>query len=145
MSGSPCLVDHIDFYIHERCFCVWVCDRSYMHAKSQKRHVVVLKPIILVRGSPWLVLAHIQLPVLYCTVLYCTALCTVQYTVLYCTVLVLYCTVLHCTALFKVTGRGYRVSPCRPAYFASPWWLLTLDLRRRSRETALLFQSRDGI
>ena len=39
----------------------------------------------------------------------------------------------------KVTGRKHRVSPCRSAYFASPWWLLTLDLRRRSRETALLF------
>ena len=32
----------------------------------------------------------------------------------------------------KVTGRRHRVSPCRSAYFASPWWLLTLDLRRRS-------------
>ena len=39
----------------------------------------------------------------------------------------------------KVTGRRHRVFPCRSAYFASPWWLLTLDLRRRSRETALLF------
>ena len=39
----------------------------------------------------------------------------------------------------KVTGRRHRVSPCRSAYFASPWWLLTLDLRRRSREAALLF------
>ena len=24
--------------------------------------------------------------------------------------------------------RRHRVSPCRSAYFASPWWLLTLDL-----------------
>ena len=39
----------------------------------------------------------------------------------------------------RVTGRRHRVSPCRSAYFASPWWLLTLDLRRRSRETAYLF------
>ena len=39
----------------------------------------------------------------------------------------------------KMTGRRHRVSPCRSAYFASPWWLLTLDLRRRSREAALLF------
>ena len=39
----------------------------------------------------------------------------------------------------KVTGRRHRVSSCRSAYFAGPWWLLTLDLRRRSRETALLF------
>ena len=38
----------------------------------------------------------------------------------------------------KVTGRRHRVSPCRSAYFASPWWLLTFDLRRRSREAALL-------
>ena len=28
----------------------------------------------------------------------------------------------------KVTGRRHRVSPCRSAYFSSPWWLLTLDL-----------------
>ena len=39
----------------------------------------------------------------------------------------------------KVTGRRHRVSPCRSAYFASPWWLLTLDLWRHSREAALLF------
>ena len=40
---------------------------------------------------------------------------------------------------YKVTGRRHRVSPCRSAYFASPWWLLTLDRWRRSREAALLF------
>ena len=45
----------------------------------------------------------------------------------------------HLYPTCKVTGRRHRVSPCRSAYFASPWWLLTLDLRRRSRETALLF------
>ena len=39
----------------------------------------------------------------------------------------------------KVTGRRHRVSPCRSAYFACPWWLLAFDLRRRSREAALLF------
>ena len=39
----------------------------------------------------------------------------------------------------KVTGRRHRVSPCRSAYFASPWWLLNLDRRRRSRESAVLF------
>ena len=39
----------------------------------------------------------------------------------------------------KVTGRKHRVSPCRSAYFASPCPLLTLDLKRRSREAALLF------
>ena len=39
----------------------------------------------------------------------------------------------------KVKGRRHRVSPCRSAYFASPWWLLTLALRRRSRKAALLF------
>ena len=39
----------------------------------------------------------------------------------------------------KVTGRRHRVSPCRSAYFASPWWLLTLDLSRHSGEAALLF------
>ena len=43
------------------------------------------------------------------------------------------------SGLCKVTGRRHRVSPCRSAYFASPWWLLILDLRWRSRETALLF------
>ena len=42
-------------------------------------------------------------------------------------------------AICKVTGRRHRVSPCRSAYFASPWWSLTFDLRRRSREAALLF------
>ena len=26
----------------------------------------------------------------------------------------------------KETGLRHRVSPCRSAYFASPWWLLTL-------------------
>ena len=41
------------------------------------------------------------------------------------------------TPYCKVTGRRHRVSPCRSAYFASPWWLLTLDLRRRSRQAAL--------
>ena len=46
--------------------------------------------------------------------------------------------VLPSTPYCKVTGRRHRVSPCRSVYFASPW-LLTLDLRRRSRETALLF------
>ena len=39
----------------------------------------------------------------------------------------------------KVTGRKRRVFPCRSAYFASPWRLLTLNLRRRRREAALLF------
>ena len=43
------------------------------------------------------------------------------------------------TPYCKVTGRRHRVSPCRSAYFASSWWLLTLELRRRSREAALLF------
>ena len=47
--------------------------------------------------------------------------------------------ILPCGVLCKVTGRRHRVSPYRSAYFASPWWLLTLDLRRRSREAALLF------
>ena len=39
----------------------------------------------------------------------------------------------------KVTVRRHRVSPCRSAYFASPWRILTLNLRRGSREAALLF------
>ena len=39
----------------------------------------------------------------------------------------------------KVTGRRHRVSRCRSAYFASPWRLLTFNLRRRRREAALLF------
>ena len=39
----------------------------------------------------------------------------------------------------EVTGRRCRVSPCRSTYYASPWWLLTLGLRRRKREAALLF------
>ena len=44
-----------------------------------------------------------------------------------------------CRRLCKVTGRRHRVSPCRSAYFASPWRLLTLNLRRRGREAALIF------
>ena len=40
--------------------------------------------------------------------------------------------------LRKVTGRRHRVSPYRSAYFASPWWLLTLALRRRSRESSFI-------
>ena len=36
------------------------------------------------------------------------------------------------TPYCKVTWRRHRVSPCRSAYFACPWWLLTLDLRRRT-------------
>ena len=39
----------------------------------------------------------------------------------------------------KVTGRRHRVSPCRSAYFASPWRLLTLNLRKRRTEAVLLF------
>ena len=42
-------------------------------------------------------------------------------------------------AICEVTGRRHRVSPCRSAYFASPWRLLALNLRRRRREAALLF------
>ena len=41
-------------------------------------------------------------------------------------------------AICEVTGRRHRVSPCRSAYYASPWRLLTLSLRRRRREAALL-------
>ena len=43
------------------------------------------------------------------------------------------------TTYCKVTGRRHRVSPCRFPYFASPWWLLTLDHRRRSREATFIF------
>ena len=39
----------------------------------------------------------------------------------------------------KVTWWRHGVSPCRSAYFASPWRSLTLNLRRRRREAALLF------
>ena len=45
----------------------------------------------------------------------------------------------------EVTGRRHRVCPCRSSYFASPWRLLTLNLRRRSREAAIFSQSRDAI
>ena len=41
-------------------------------------------------------------------------------------------------AICEVTGWRHRVSPRRSAY-SSPWWLLTLSLRRRRREAALLF------
>ena len=37
------------------------------------------------------------------------------------------------------TGRRHRVSPCRSAYYASPWRLITLSFRRRRREADLLF------
>ena len=50
------------------------------------------------------------------------------------------------TGCCEVTARRHRVSPCRSAYYASPWWLLSLSLRRRRREAALFYsQSRDGI
>ena len=39
----------------------------------------------------------------------------------------------------EATGRRHRISPCRSAYYASPWRLLNLSLRRRRRESALLF------
>ena len=38
-----------------------------------------------------------------------------------------------------MTGRRHRVSRCRPAYFASLSLFLTLAVRRRSREAAILF------
>ena len=41
-------------------------------------------------------------------------------------------------AICEMTGRGNGVSPCRSAYFASLWRLLTLNLRRRTREASLL-------
>ena len=47
----------------------------------------------------------------------------------------------------KVTGRRHicRVSPCRSAYFASPWWLLTLDFVDVVEKQLYYSQSRDGI
>ena len=45
----------------------------------------------------------------------------------------------------KVTGRRHRVSPCRFAYFASPWWLLNLDLADVVEKQLYYSQSRDGI
>ena len=35
------------------------------------------------------------------------------------------CNKSQCTHTCKETGLRHRVSPCRSAYFASPWWLLT--------------------
>ena len=49
------------------------------------------------------------------------------------------------TPYCKVTGRRHRVSPCRSAYFASPWWLLTLDLVDVVEKQLYYSQSRDGI
>ena len=43
------------------------------------------------------------------------------------------------TPYCKVTGRRHRVSPCRSAYNAGTWWLITFDFSRHSREAALLF------
>ena len=48
-------------------------------------------------------------------------------------------------ALCKVTGRRHRVSPCRSAYFASPWWLLTLSLVDAVEKQLYYSQSRYGI
>ena len=48
-------------------------------------------------------------------------------------------------AICEVTGRRHRVSPCRSAYFASPWWLLTLDLVDVVEKQLYYSQSRDGI
>ena len=47
--------------------------------------------------------------------------------------------------LCKVTGRRHRVSPCRSAYFAGPWWLLTLSLVDAVEKQLYYSQSRDGI
>ena len=41
--------------------------------------------------------------------------------------------------LCEVTERRDRVSPCRSAYFTSPWRFLTLNLRRHRREAASIF------
>ena len=49
------------------------------------------------------------------------------------------------TPCCKVTGRRHRVSPCRSAYFASPWWLLTLDLVDVVEKQLYYSRSRDGI
>ena len=49
-------------------------------------------------------------------------------------------------AICEVIGRRHRVSPSRSAYFASPWWLLTLDLVDVVVGKQLYYsQSRDGI
>ena len=45
----------------------------------------------------------------------------------------------------KVTWWRHGVSPCRSAYFASPWWLLTLDLVDVVEKQLYYSQSRDGI
>ena len=41
--------------------------------------------------------------------------------------------------------RRHGVSPCRSAYFASPWWLLTLSLVDAVEKQLYYSQSRDGI
>ena len=52
---------------------------------------------------------------------------------------ILYSSLVTLLWLCEVTGRRHRVSPCRSACYASPWWSPTLSLRRRTREAALLF------
>ena len=47
--------------------------------------------------------------------------------------------------LCEVTRRRRRVSPCRSAYYVSPWWLLTLSLRDVGEKQLCYSQSRDGI
>ena len=49
------------------------------------------------------------------------------------------------TPYCKETGLRHRVSPCRSAYFASPWWLLTFDLVDVVKKQLYYSQSRDGI
>ena len=69
----------------------------------------------------------------------------------YCgTITLSHCTLSHYRTITpsyycKVTGRRHRVSPCRSAYFASPWWLLTLSLVDAVEKQLYCSQSRDGI
>ena len=48
-------------------------------------------------------------------------------------------------AMCEVTGRRHRVSPCRSAYFARPWRLLTLTSEDVGDKQLYYSQSRDGI
>ena len=48
-------------------------------------------------------------------------------------------------AMCEVTGRIHRVSPCRSAYFASPWPLLTLTSEDVGEKQLYYSQRRDGI
>ena len=48
------------------------------------------------------------------------------------------CDVPVISTTFEATGRRHRVSPCRSAYYASPWRLLTLRLQKTEERSSII-------